>query len=1050
MKSFYRFKKQVSQTITCLMLLFFSMMLLCNPVSAQGDTSSEDKNTGDEFTLEEIRVTGSRIRTSGMDTPTPVTVVTTNEIDFLSPNAMVDGLAELPQFAVGLEGGADGSATTQNPSAFFTSTGAGNLSLRGLQSKRTLQLLDGRRVVPSTIFGGPDINLFPEFLLRSVETVTGGASAAYGTDAVAGVVNFILDTEYEGIKGKVQYGQNEKGDNKNHEFSIAGGFAVTDQLHVLVSAESSRQDGVWLYDLQDYGWYDAWSLLDNPDTENRGTSPDNPYYLPARKVYSINATLDGILHFPDSAGGRYIFDENGVAVPLERGDLCNNWGCSQVNGGNSIDNMFESGTSQISPETSRENFFGYVDYDVSHKLTVYGQAMYGKAEFTSKNAGGVFPNALGRQFTIYSGNPFLPAEMQQIMDDNSLASVALGRLGSLEDLAPGAYAEQSTKTLSLTTGFDYNVSSGFLDGWQIKSYYQYGETDVKAIQKGGIRLDRVYLAADVVIDPLTGQPACNVSVVSRDAGNPIYQDCVPLNLFGRGQASPEAVDWVVDFEPGFPINAEGFLTATETLPHSYISGQYKQRLINIQQHVFEFSADGEIYKGWGAGPLRMGLGYNYREESFDQVVESGPGGNINADPTFRPVMANDPALGIRGVPGGAAASGNSVEIQFSNVPFALGDQNVHEVFDEIFVPLLADLSFVKQLNYSGAVRWAKYSGSGDVYSWKNGLDWSLNDELRFRGTISQDVRAATIGEKFDRTGGVAVVTDYLIDPAGGTSYSVTTFSNGSPDIRPEEARTNTVGAVYMPGWLEGLSISVDWYSIDVSDNINQTNAAAVVSGCYQDNNVDYCELITRTADPGPGETTNRISLVGVPYLNQASVKGEGVDFELSYRRFVNWFGGGESIALRFLGSYLSERSSTDSAGTKTEFQGSLGYPEWTALLSGNYIRGGFGLSMQARYEDSMLLSRNWNFNGASTRWDVFDNTIESSIYVDARANYRFDMDESSLNLFLNVNNLLNRWPEQYLGAPYSGVFFNNTGLGVVPGQDRLGRRFVVGLTFEFK
>ena len=146
--------------------------------------------------------------------PNPVTVVTQDEISIIAPTNLIEGLAELPQFYL--------SSTTQNPSAFFTSDGAGSLNLRGLNSKRTLQLLDGRRVVQSTIFGGPDINLFPSSVIRSIETVTGGATAAYGTDAVAGAVNFILDTDFEGFRANVSGGANDNGDGDHYEASFCG------------------------------------------------------------------------------------------------------------------------------------------------------------------------------------------------------------------------------------------------------------------------------------------------------------------------------------------------------------------------------------------------------------------------------------------------------------------------------------------------------------------------------------------------------------------------------------------------------------------------------------------------------------------------------------------------------------------------------------------------------------------------------------------------------------------------------------------------------------
>ena len=161
---------------------------------------------------EEVIGTGSRLRTTGLDMPNPVTVVQRDEISVIAPTNIIEGMAELPQFY--------GSNTTQNPGNFFTTEGAGSLNLRGLQSKRTLQLLNGRRVVQSTIFGGPDINLFPSNVVRSIETVTGGATAAYGTDAVAGAVNFILDTDFEGFRANLGAGANDQGDGDHYEARV--------------------------------------------------------------------------------------------------------------------------------------------------------------------------------------------------------------------------------------------------------------------------------------------------------------------------------------------------------------------------------------------------------------------------------------------------------------------------------------------------------------------------------------------------------------------------------------------------------------------------------------------------------------------------------------------------------------------------------------------------------------------------------------------------------------------------------------------------------------
>ena len=256
--------------------------------------------------LEEIIVTGSRLRTSGMDMPNPVTVVTREEVSIIAPTNLVEGLAELPSSTARIR--------PKTPATFSSRKGAGSLNLRGLQSKRTLQLLNGRRVVQSTIFGGPDINLFPENVISSVETVTGGASAAYGTDAVAGAVNFILDTDFEGIRANISGGANDKGHGDHYEASFGAGFALGEKTHLLVSLEKSEQDPIGGEQALDYDWYRARALLENT-AAGAGTTPDNPAFVPYDQVRNLSASLDGILYLPAAAGGTQIFDANGKLSP---------------------------------------------------------------------------------------------------------------------------------------------------------------------------------------------------------------------------------------------------------------------------------------------------------------------------------------------------------------------------------------------------------------------------------------------------------------------------------------------------------------------------------------------------------------------------------------------------------------------------------------------------------------------------------------------------------------------------------------------------------------
>src|SRR5690606_23596531 len=191
--------------------------------------------------LTEVTITGTRIRTvTGMDTPTPVTALGVDELLTMSPNSVTEALVQLPQFS--------SSATAENfggvTNGFFTSPGGGSLNLRGIGSNRTLTLLDGRRMPSATIFGGPDINTFPDQLLRRIETVTGGASAAYGTDAVSGVVNYILDTDYQGVRASAQVGRSERGDGDSQRYSFSVGHALTDRMHMLFSASYMEQEAI--------------------------------------------------------------------------------------------------------------------------------------------------------------------------------------------------------------------------------------------------------------------------------------------------------------------------------------------------------------------------------------------------------------------------------------------------------------------------------------------------------------------------------------------------------------------------------------------------------------------------------------------------------------------------------------------------------------------------------------------------------------------------------------------------------------------------------------
>jgi outer membrane receptor protein involved in Fe transport len=974
--------------------------------------------------LEEVTVTGTRIQQSGMTTPTPVTTVTIGELQAMAPGTLAEGMAQIPQFYA--------STTTANTAGFFTTPGAGNLNLRGLATKRTLTLLDGRRVVSSTIYGGPDINLFPENMLARVESVTGGASAAYGTDAVSGVVNFILDTDFDGFRANLQSGETGEGDNQSTEVSVSGGFPIGERTHMLISGEAYEQDGVFTY--ADRDWYQSWGRVRNT-AAGAGSSISNPQELILPNVVSTNASYDGVIIFPAPLP-RMIFNPDGTYAPFTYGSVsAPAFGMHSIaNGGSGTDNNSDRPAPSPQNDSSRENFFLYVDHDIGDNINVYGQLIYGEAQFTSNNNGGLFHGGTNQPMTIFQNNAFLPAGLRQFMIDNNQPSFTFGRIGHSSDIAGNAYTKQDTEMGSLTIGFDADISSdGFLDGWNVEGYAQYGETQVLASQIGGIRIDRIYLALDAVVDPVSGNIVCNVTLVSGQ-----YPDCVPINLFGRGNASAAAIDWVTGFDPGIPVTTVPYLPGYPPETYSYISGPDKVRDITIEQPVFEVSMSGDIAEGW-AGPISMAFGAAWREESLDQLVQAAQG-NPAADPFVFPVANNNPALGIRGVPAGAW--NNSVEIQFSKVPFARGEFNVAEVFTEILMPLVAD-----RVTFNGALRRADYEGSGGFTSYARARYQSHSNPASARHALARcagrNARRAVRPHRRRRSR----------QPRPGitpnrAAYPITLVQGGNPNVKPEEADTTTVGFVYRPEAVSGLDVAIDWYQVKLQGAIEAYTAQQIIDLCYLFNDQEQCQYIER--DPVSG----LIQFVNQSYQNISQAEVGGVDLEVVYSRDVDALGGGQ-LTLRYLSSYLNDNATTGATGVRVDRAGETGgtapgfasLPEWKHTLSAGYARGPFNVYLQGRYIDSGLLSATNNVLNAQTGsvlYNVADNTVDSVFYVDGRVSWTFDTANGEIELYGNVNNLLDEDPPVTAAWGAFGANSTQTNSALF---DLLGRRYMIGVRF---
>jgi len=920
--------------------------------------------------LEEVSITGTRIQLPGMTTPTPVTQVSMDDLHLLAPTTIGEGLTKLPQFI--------GSSVPEGaPATGWTgASGATILNLRGVGANRTLVLLDGRRVVASTRTGTFDVNLIPQALLKDVQVVTGGASAAYGSDAVSGVVNFMLDTKYKGLKANVQAGETHLNDNRNYLVSLAGGTAIGARLHVVASADFYHAQPIRNAFARD--WEHSWGVIANP----LFGQPGQPQRLTVPNARSTQYTEGGLITSGPLAWTQFL--PGGATAPFVKGA---DFTTSAQSGGDGVDPLMYN---YLTPRSARGSAFAHITYDVTDHVQLFLQGLYGV-----NDAGYLSPPA-GAQFgtwtaTIYRDNAFLPSTIAQQMASLNQPSFKFGRAGDL-DYGANKAIDQENILRSFTTG----MKAAFGD-WKLDAYYQYGRTVSNIDMDGAIRLDRVYQAIDAVVDPKTGNVVCRSTLMYPGNG------CVPMNVFGVGAPSQAAIDWI-----------------TQDISQ-------KQTL---QQHVAELAISGSPFNDW-AGAVSMAFGGSWRQDWFDQVVYPIALHQIS-------IPVNGPTLGYRGLP--ATYSGNSNIFERGPSASPSGGYRVSEAFTEVQLPLLSHVPFARSLDFNGAARFAHYSGSGGIWAWKGGLDWAINTDLRLRATRSRDVRAGTLSERFDSSRGPGNVTD----PQSGSTlpYAVTVIAGGNSNVNPEKADTLTYGLVFQPTWLDGLAASVDAFDIKIAGAIGQLGAQAIVDQCRQGAQ-QLCKYIVRGQD-------GFIATIYNLYINTAQARARGQDLELSYRRGITLFGGGEHLAARLLATHMRELSTTQVGAAKVDRAGQTGpggsggtvsgVPDWQGTLTLQYDRDAFAAAMEERYINHGTYDATWR-QGI----DIDDNHVPSVAYTNLQLSYRPVRSEHvTAEIYLNITNLMDRDPPRAASFIFTGSSYTNTQL-----FDIYGRSYTVGARVEF-
>ena len=1003
------------------------------PVQAQADSAPE-----------EITVTGTRLRrTDGMAEPVPVTTLTTEELAIFEPGSTVaEQLDALPQFF-------QTTTAQRGGPALFGPGGGSYLNMRGLGAERTLVLFDGFRMPPADKRGPVNVDTFPTALVRSVDVVTGGASAAYGADALGGVTNFILDREFEGLKFSASTGMNEfDNEGKNWNLSVAGGTELGERLHIIGSLEARHVDQI-VRDPADLdpSWFQRWGHVQNPAWNANDPPGTNPRRLTlpwvAPQGLHVNGKIGGVP--ATSALNNMRFNDDGTAlVPFNLGDVSDG---SWISGGPDAMTAHQTlGGGPSGSEVEQQTGFFSLKYALSDSMDVFFDALLGHVESNSRQyiTGATLSGPWSP--TVFRENAYLPAAVRATMVAENRASFLLARGASYPgelDIYNTSESVNEFDSESFRFGFDWTMS----DKWDMRVAVQTGETEKLTAIYDALRVDRLALAIDAVevyndrrdgnadglpdlvadADRGTGTIVCNVQRYNPTAAqlaavpaiqgrtkttvdgtvplvSPVGLDdtisgCVPFNYMGHGQISPAAADYITTPKWGIGI---------------------------VEQDFAELLVRGELADGWGAGALSLATGLTYRKQSFHdgsypvEIDELGP-------------PFNAPNLGIRGI-ATTWSNGSPNLHQFSTVSAISGEYDVWEAFGELSVPLWRSSSGEQQLGSSFAYRSSDYSSAGQFDAWKVGLDFQIIRDLRLRATQSRDVREATFSERFDNSPTGGTVNDPARNQAPST---VTVTSAGNPNLTPEVGDTTVVGLVYLPRWAENLRMSIDHFEIDVEDWIATLGAQRVVDECYTSQVL--CEYVFRD-DQGV------LSRVFSPYLNLDSGRAVGTDFEVVYANDVDLFASrDESLSIRFLGGKLDERSSTVAGGVPAEFAGTRSatgtFPEVTANVTLSYRIDAWSVQVQERYIEEVILNRLW-VEGI----DVDKNTIPSQAWTNLVLGYGHGMgDTGNWRLTLSIQNLFDKDPpvipsagDTRFGAQATDATYNEW-----------GRQYQLGFNMEF-
>jgi outer membrane receptor protein involved in Fe transport len=917
------------------------------------------QTAAEENEVESVVVTGTRL-TSALTAPTPVTTLGAEVLTTRGTTLIVDALNEIPAFR-------NAQSTTRGTGGSFA-VGQAILDLRGLGGYRTLALIDGRRHVPNNVVGATagtwDSNVLPSSLVERVDVVTGGASAAYGSDAVAGVVNFILNDRLEGFKAGVQYGGDAHGGRGTFSANFAGGRSFAEgKGHIVFGVDFLNSEKTRALD---YGWAREQIAIfpiagpRAPGVPANILAPNVHYAIPFGGLVTSCATAAGPLAPCPIAN--LTFENTGAVRPFQFGSPR---GSILMAGGEGV---IQYHNQNLAISANRVATLGRVTYEVAPNFTVWGEGSYGRFHTEGNTVDYVNTGSI----VILRDNPYLPAALAAQMDAAGITRFNMSRVnyGDRNGLSPG----NVNKFWQGAVGFRADV---FQD-WKVDGYFSQGRSKFKYQPRY-----------------LTALPEFNAALYAvRDAGGNIVCGPTATNpMYAALPAAQRAAFLNVLTSPCVPFNPFG-PSAESAAASNYVAPEDIVSITTYDQQAAAINFSGSPFATW-AGDVSVAVGAEWRDED----VKS----ELNALNTRRVLVS---------------------AYNIANPQPGSGHVSVKEGYAEVGIPLLKDAPLAQNFDLNGAIRYTDYSSVGSVTTWKVGATWDVVDALRFRLTRSRDIRAPSIPELFYR-GNDGFGT--FNTPLGSNSGPTSAANNPDLDPEKANTWTAGVVFRPTWEWARGFQASADYYRIKLNGVIGSVPLPNVINGCFLQGRADYCAFLTLDPSQPSGVARADIPLLNLNALEtdgfdvnatyrapEDLVPGPGqwaITFNGTYLNKQKTFGPD--------GTLLSDAADITS---KYRWTTNVNYRigAFSTTLTARYNSSFHGSFVLIGPDDP-------RYNPAS-QLSVSDNLWPGMVYYSLQAEYAFETDSNQkFTVYGIVDNLFSKdqpagayWTLNGLGSPAGG------------------------------